>query len=119
MTDARRYAYRRISGEIAETVIKKQAAYGDSFGRSGEIMRILYPSGISLEKLADALTIVRVVDKLFRVATDRDALGENPWVDIQGYSLLAAERIERWRAKLDHAPSPDDAARVESVARFY
>lgn len=75
-------------------MIKKQAAYGDSFGKSGEIMRILYPGGIPLEKLEDALTVVRVVDKLFRVATDRDALGENPWRDVQGYALLATERIE-------------------------
>jgi hypothetical protein len=30
-----------------------------------------------------------VIDKLKRIATDRDALGENPWKDIMGYSLLA------------------------------
>lgn len=87
--------YRKIAEEVAAIVEKKQAAYGDAFGKSGEVMRILYPQGIPPEKMGDALTVVRVLDKLFRVATDRDALGESPWRDIAGYALLAIERVER------------------------
>lgn len=75
--------------EVAELVERKQKAYGDSFGKSGDVLRILYPSGIPPEKLDDALVITRIVDKLFRIATDRDALGESPWQDIVGYALLA------------------------------
>lgn len=81
-----------IAAEIARLVADKQVAYGDSFGRSGAILRILYPDGISPEKLDDAMTVVRVVDKLFRIATQRDALGENPWADIVGYGLLSVAR---------------------------
>ena len=84
--------YKEIALQIAELVIKKQLAYGDSFGKSGEIMRILYPNGITLEQMDDALTVVRVIDKLFRIATDRDAFGESPWSDINGYSLLSLGR---------------------------
>lgn len=87
--------YQSIALEVAATVEKKQAAYGDSFGRSGEVMRILYPDGIPPAKMDDALTVVRVLDKLFRIATDRDALGESPWRDIAGYALLSVERAER------------------------
>lgn len=86
--------YREIGERIGDLVEKKQAAYGDSFGKSGEVMRILYPAGIPLEKLDDALTVVRILDKLFRIATDRDALGESPFRDIAGYSLLAVKRQE-------------------------
>ncbi len=86
--------YSEIGKEIGLLVEEKQAAYGDSFGKSGAIMRILYPSGISLEKMDDALTVVRVLDKLFRIATDRDALGESPWRDIAGYALLSIKRLE-------------------------
>ena len=88
-------AYARIARETAELVIEKQAAYGDAFGKSGEVMKLLYPNGIPPEKLNDALTVVRVLDKLFRIATARDALGESPWRDILGYALLAVERQER------------------------
>ena len=84
--------YKEIALQIAELVIKKQLAYGDSFGKSGDIMRILYPNGITPDQMNEALTVVRVIDKLFRIATDRDAFGESPWSDINGYSLLALGR---------------------------
>lgn len=86
--------YVDIGKSIGELVTEKQAAYGDSFGKSGAMMRILYPDGIPHEKMDDALTVVRVLDKLFRIATDRDALGESPWRDVAGYALLAVRRQE-------------------------
>ena len=84
----------RIALEVAGLVRKKQEAYGDSFGKSGAVLKLLYPDGIPVEKLSDALTVTRVVDKLFRIATDRDALGESPWRDIMGYALLSVARGE-------------------------
>lgn len=91
--------YSEIGTQIGQLVEKKQAAYGDSFGKSGEVMWILYPNGIPTEKLDDALVVVRVLDKLFRIATDRDALGETPWRDIAGYALLATKRVDDSRSK--------------------
>jgi hypothetical protein len=93
--------YTEIASSIGKLVEEKQAAYGNSFGKSGDVLRALYPAGISLEHLDDALTVVRVVDKLFRIATDRDALGESPWRDICGYALLAVERQERAKGGVD------------------
>ena len=58
--------YEKIGVEIGKLVTRKQAAYGNSFGKAGEIIRILYPSGITSEKMDDALTVVRILDKLFR-----------------------------------------------------
>jgi hypothetical protein len=87
--------YQRIAREIGNLVTEKQAAYGDSFGKSGDVMRTLYPNGIPPERLGDALVVVRVLDKLFRIATDRDAFGESPWRDIAGYALLAVGRAGR------------------------
>ena len=73
---------------IAEVVKEKQAAYGDSFGKAGDILRILYPSGINPNQYQDMLAVVRIIDKLFRIATKKDAFGESPWQDICGYALL-------------------------------
>jgi hypothetical protein len=87
--------YQELGAEIGNLVSIKQKAYGNSFGKSGDVMRILYPEGVPADKLDDALTIVRVLDKLFRIATDRDALGESPWRDIAGYALLAVKRAEQ------------------------
>lgn len=94
-TKRRQATYTEIGAEIGNLVIQKNAAYGNSFGKSGDIMRILYPNGVPPEKLDDALTIVRIVDKLFRIATDRDALGESPWQDIAGYAILSVGRSKK------------------------
>lgn len=85
----------RIANELGKLCEEKNIAYGDSFTKAGAVMRILYPDGISIIQLDDALVVVRVIDKLFRIATDRDALGESPWRDIAGYSLLAIRKLEQ------------------------
>lgn len=87
--------YKKTGAEIGKLVESKQAAYGDSFGRSGSVMRLLYPNGIKPEQYDDALGVVRVLDKLFRIANHRDAFGESPWRDICGYGLLGAVRTEK------------------------
>lgn len=99
-------SFRDVGTAIGDLVASKQAAYGDSFGRSGAVMKVLYPEGVKHEQLEDALTIVRVLDKLFRIATDRDAFGEDPWRDIAGYAILASSRVDRIRAS-QARPTPE------------
>ena len=84
--------YRRLGLEVGKLVNEKQLAYGDSFGKSGAIMKILYPEGISVDKMDDALCVVRILDKLFRLATQPKAFGESPYRDIAGYALLGLAR---------------------------
>jgi hypothetical protein len=87
--------YPQLGLEIGKLVEQKQAAYGDAFGRAGEVLRQLYPDGIAPEQYDDMLAVTRITDKLFRIATDRDALGESPFRDIAGYGLLGAARVEK------------------------
>ncbi len=108
--------YPELARGIGELVEKKQAAYGDSFGKSGQVMRLLYPDGILLAKLDDALTVVRVVDKLFRIATDRDALGESPWRDVAGYALLSVARMETPKTR---GPPPMRCKRCMGTGETY
>ncbi len=90
--------YEALGRAIGALVDTKQAAYGDSFGKSGDVMRVLYPNGIAVEQMDDALALVRILDKMFRIATNRDALGESPYRDVAGYALLGAKRVEHQRA---------------------
>jgi len=76
----------------ARLVNEKQKAYGNSFGKSGDVVRVLYPRGIPPDQMDDALAVIRIIDKLFRIATQKNAFGENPWRDIMGYALLALTR---------------------------
>lgn len=84
--------YEKEAMEIAKLVESKQEAYGDSFGKSAEILKSLYPNGIKVEQYQDVLTLVRIIDKMFRIATKKDAFGESPYKDILGYALLAVAK---------------------------
>lgn len=96
-----RERYLKIANELGELLVTKNAAYGDSFVRGCEILRILYPNGVSVDQFPDMLALIRVVDKMFRVATDRDALGESPWRDVSGYAILATDFHENRRQEYD------------------
>lgn len=85
-------SYSQIGNDIGELVAEKQLQYGDSFGRSGAMLKILYPDGVPVDKLDDVLVIARILDKIFRIATDNDPSGESPYTDICGYALLAIKR---------------------------
>jgi hypothetical protein len=80
--------YARLALEIGKLVDQKQKAYGDSFSKAEEFLKLLYPHGIRKHQYKDLLTIVRIFEKLMRIATDKDALGESPFGDIAGYALL-------------------------------
>jgi len=80
------YMYKAL--EVAKVVKEKNEAYGSAFAKAGEFLKLLYPDGIQPEQYKDALLLVRIFDKQMRIATDKDALGENPYQDIQGYGLL-------------------------------
>lgn len=84
--------YHQKASEVANLVTRKQEAYGDSFGKAHKILELFWPNGIPVHAYKDLLTIVRMLDKFFRIATRKDAFGESPWDDVLGYSLLAATR---------------------------
>ena len=94
--------------KIAEIVKEKNAAYGNSFVTSGAALRLLYPNGISPDQYEDALLLVRIWDKMQRIATDNDAFGESPFTDIAGYGMCGSTRkTERTSdEELDHYATP-------------
>ena len=83
-----------IANSVGELVQEKNIAYGDSFAKSQQIVSALYPNGVQPEQYRDMLAITRVIDKLFRIATKKDAFGESPWRDICGYAILGIANDE-------------------------
>jgi len=73
-------------------VNEKNAAYGDSFAKCGEFLKLLYPNGIQPDQYTDALCLVRIFDKQMRIATMKNAFGESPYRDIVGYGLLGVAK---------------------------
>jgi len=99
--------FANIGNKVGKLVSDKQRAYGDSFGRSGECLRQMFPEGIKPNQYDDLLTIARILDKLFRIANNPTAFDENPYQDIVGYGLLGMKRHNSCKDKdLDtHAES--------------
>jgi hypothetical protein len=88
--------YEALAGEIGRLTDTKSKQYGDSAERAEKIMKVLYPNGVPVEAFRNALLIVRMCDKLCRIATQDttgvDGGGEDAWRDMAGYSLIGAKR---------------------------
>jgi len=78
-----------LGAEVIRVVDQSNQAYGNSTEKSASMMGILYPDGVRPEQLHDARCMISILDKLSRIATDKDAFGESPWRDVAGYALLA------------------------------
>lgn len=87
-------SYEERGRQLGALVDAKSRAYGDSAGRSGAILRVLYPEGIPPHAYDDVMLLVRSIDKMSRIAQRgpdrRDLGGESPWQDLAGYGLLGA-----------------------------
>lgn len=105
--DAIKGKFRILGDLLGKLVDEKNAAYGNSFAEAGAFLRLLYPGGIATDQYDDALAIIRIIDKLYRIANKKNALGESPYKDIAGYGLLG------WRFLGDGQKALDDLARDE------
>lgn len=90
---------RSLGASIGELVAEKNAAYGDSFAKCGDFLRLLYPSGIAPAQYDDALALARIFDKQMRIATRKDAFGESPYRDIAGYGILGVAKDQKTEKK--------------------
>lgn len=80
-----------IGARVGTLVQHKAEAYGDSLRVAAKCMQLMYPNGIPFEKIPDALLIVRILDKLNRIANDKGAFGESPYLDIAGYGIRGVD----------------------------
>lgn len=84
-------SFQELAKGIADLVTEKEKAYGSAFDKAGDFLRVLYPDGIKPEQYKDMLCIVRVFDKLMRIATSYENTEEkkvDAYSDLMGYGLL-------------------------------
>lgn len=103
--------FKVLGNRVGELVDEKNAAYGNSFGEAGDFLKILYPNGIRPDQYTDMLCIVRIFDKMKRIATKKDAFGESPYQDIVGYGLLGLNLDEE---KKKEATDPEESQENEA-----
>lgn len=109
--------YEEQAEAIGKLVAEKNAAYGSSFAEAHHILKVLYPNGIGTEQYTDALAVIRVIDKLFRIANKKDAFGESPWRDIAGYAILGVADDYKKRSESKQVSANINATLDEHVEK--
>lgn len=109
-----------LAAGIGELVEHKNKAYGSAFDRAGDFLRVLYPEGIKPEQYKDMLCIVRVFDKLMRIATSYEGTEEkkvDAYSDLMGYGLLGlrASLQEQEIVKKEKNPTQESADPFQKV----
>lgn len=87
-----------LGAQVGHLVDAKQTQYGDSVGKTAKILSILFPEGIRPYQYSDLQLIVRILDKIARLAQrgadGEDLGGESPFRDLAGYGLLGLDKDE-------------------------
>jgi hypothetical protein len=87
--------FEKIASDLSTILSMKNEAYGNAFDKTTAILTLLYPNGITVEQYKDVHVIIRMLDKISRIARDNDPFGESPYKDLAGYSILALATKER------------------------
>jgi hypothetical protein len=66
----------------------KNEAYGSAFLKCDEFLSILWPDGVPRSAYGTMLILVRMFDKMMRIATAPDAFNEDAESDLAGYAML-------------------------------
>ncbi len=82
----------------------KNRQYNNSHEKTIYILKIMYDNGININQYKDLLYIVRILDKLNRIANIKDNKEKlNEWIDIIGYSTLIATKykkeLNKWKTQ--------------------
>jgi hypothetical protein len=85
--------FMQLATELGKLLAEKNQAYGDAFSKTTQILTLLYPQGIKVQQYKDVHVLVRMLDKMSRIAQDNDPMGESPYKDIAGYAILAQANL--------------------------
>jgi tRNA A37 threonylcarbamoyltransferase TsaD len=91
--------FKEIAKGVAQELEKKNLAYGNAFDKTTKMLLLLYPQGIPVTSYPDIHVIVRMLDKISRIAQNKDPYGESPYLDLAGYAILATANKEAAKKK--------------------
>lgn len=80
-----------IANELGALVTEKNKSYGDAYAKLGDVLKLMYPNGVTEQQLADLPMVLRCLEKLFRIANIKNAFGESPWLDVAGVAICGAK----------------------------
>jgi hypothetical protein len=100
--DENKNIYEKTALYIAKMLEEKNKSYGNAYGKAPDFLSLLYPDGVSPDQYKDMLFVLRIFDKLMRIANQKGAFNEDAYMDGAGYFTLAL--IEDERTKEENQP---------------
>jgi hypothetical protein len=89
--------FQDIALETADTLVLKDKAYGSSFNKTAEFLKLLFPDGVVDDQYSHLMYIVRVLDKIGRIANCSLLPPEegvlDAYKDINGYTTLMLKKL--------------------------
>jgi len=119
MSEDRKKDFKELAAELATLLEEKRRAYGNNMEIAPKVLDLLYPDGVRRDQYPTMLLLVRILDKISRIATGggRWALGEDAWKDIAGYALCALydapENREEWKSQFQQEAHPNTGFRED------
>jgi len=86
--------YEGLGAHVGAVVDRKNAEYGNSINDTAAFLTALFPQGIPVDAYNDVGLLVRLFDKMKRIANGNQG-EENAWKDLVGYALLGYECSRR------------------------
>ena len=87
-----------VGEKLTNKVAEKNNAYGSAFEQITLMLLQLFPNGIPPEKYGDVSILIRLLDKVCRIANSQENFNnEDAWDDIMGYAMVA--RVSKLKEK--------------------
>jgi hypothetical protein len=80
--------FETVGTSIGSLVDEKNTAYGNAVNKLSDLLTSFYPDGIKPVHYKSLGVIVRILDKLRRIANNPSGDNKDNWNDIAGYSIL-------------------------------
>lgn len=78
-----------VGEKLVTKVAQKNNDYGSAFEQIEEILKVLYPNGVPVHQYGNMSLLVRMLDKVCRLANEREKFyNEDSWDDLIGYCFV-------------------------------
>lgn len=77
--------YEKIANQIGTLVTERNKTYGNSFAKTADFLKLLWPEGVPVEAYGDMTLLCRIFDKIMRISQGQYT---DSYADICGYGVL-------------------------------
>jgi len=78
---------KKICEIVSEITQMKSESYHDAMHKYKNILKIMFPDGIPVDRYEHLYPCLRILDKVVRILTGKNLKGDDDYLDIAGYAM--------------------------------